>query len=55
MRQLTKEESLFFFFKISKLPIRQLTVVFCAESLIFLKLAVGYSYLTKISGICQKA
>ena len=40
MRQLTKEESLFFFFKISKLPTRQLT---------------GYSYLTKISGICQKA
>ena len=40
MRQLTKEESLFFFFKISKLPTRQLT---------------GYSYLTKILGICQKA
>ena len=53
MRQLTKGEPSKLFVPISKLPMRQLTVVFCANILMLLKLAAGYSYLTKILGSCQ--
>ena len=38
---------------VSKLPMRQLTVVFCANILMLLKLAAGYPYLTKILDTCQ--
>ena len=38
---------------ISKLPMRQLTVSFCANSLILLELAPSNTYLTKILCTCQ--
>ena len=53
MRQLTPERKAVSSGRISKLPMRQLTVVFCANILMLLKLAAGYSYLTKILGSCQ--
>ena len=53
MRQLTIALLCFMLVPISKLPMRQLTVVFCANILMLLKLTAGYSYLTKILGSCQ--
>ena len=53
MRQLTIVLTSPKYSNFSKLPMRQLTVVFCANILMLLKLAAVYSYLTKILDSCQ--
>ena len=53
MRQLTLKIAEDITNAFSKLPMRQLTVVFCANILMLLKLAAVYSYLTKILDSCQ--